>query len=145
MDVVVGVVEGRDDVCVVVDDNCVVAAEGDDVAGIVVISDGVVENGCVIVLVILVIFSGSLDGRMTNFNSRERVTANTVKMTKEIPRMVRQRRCRHLCRSLFLASFKRYTSFLLCILYCTRSFNLKQKTNDCSRLLYACLSISNEQ
>ncbi len=74
-------------VVVVVDDRSVAV---DDVS---LVGNGVVESN-VVVIVVVVVVSGFDGERITNFNSRERVTAIIAKMIKEMEMI--QRHCRRL-------------------------------------------------
>jgi hypothetical protein len=97
-----------------------------DVEVVVVVDDVlVVGNGVVVVVttVVVMVVSGFAGARITNFNSRERVTIKTAKMIKEME--IIQRRRRHLGRSLF--PVKLSYAWLLCIMCFTRSFNLNEK------------------
>jgi len=66
--------------------------------------------------VLVVIFSGFVGARMTNFNNKERVTAIIVKTIKEIPMILIQRWCHHLDRLWFPMSSWMYAG-LLCIIF----------------------------
>ena len=61
---------------------------------VTVIDVSVVDNGVVVVIIVVVVGSGFAGERMTNFNSRERVTAIITKMIKEMDMI--HRRCRRL-------------------------------------------------
>jgi hypothetical protein len=133
---VVGVVRDEDDVGVVVgvvtdEDDVVVAGEGD--------VDVIVGNVSIII-VVLVMASGPFGGRMTNLNSRERVITKAAKIVAQIPTIIHpRRRCRHSHRSFFLVLFSGNIFLLLGIFYCTRSFNLKEKSMLVRNyLMFAC-------
>ena len=78
----------------------------------------------IIVVMLVVEFAGL---RITNFNSRERVTAKIAKTIREMPMI--QRHCRNLYRTLFPVLLSIY-AWLLCILCFTRNFSLKQKIDS---------------
>ncbi len=76
--------------------------------------------GDVSVTVVGVVAVSDLFGaRITNFSSRERVTAKITKMIKEMQMIVIRRQSRGLCRSLFPVLLSKYTGFL-CIVSFTR-------------------------
>jgi hypothetical protein len=71
------------------------------------------------VVVVTLVF-GFAELRITNFNSRERLTAKIAKTIKEIAMI--QRRCRRLDRTILLSGY----IWLLCIVYFTINFKKKQ-------------------
>jgi hypothetical protein len=97
------------------------------VGEVAVIGDDVVENNSVIVIVVGVVESDSLDTRIENFNNRARITAKNIIMIKERQTMLDQWRVRNFFCLLSPMSFSSYIWLLLDILYCRRSFKLKQK------------------
>jgi hypothetical protein len=107
-----------------------------DVAIDVVVDDGVNVGVDVDVVLVVTLVSGFAGARITNFNSRERVTTKTAEMIREIAMI--ERRCRHLDRLLIPSSISKYARFL-CIFCFTRTSNLKQKTNCSLKILYICL------
>jgi hypothetical protein len=120
-----------DDVPVVGNGVVVTTVVGNDVVVVttvvgndVVVVTTVVGNDVVVVTtVVVMLVSGFAGARITNFNSRERVTIKTAKMIKEME--IIQRRCRHLGRPLF--PVKLSYAWLLCIMCFTRNFNLNEK------------------
>jgi hypothetical protein len=49
------------------------------------------------VVVIMVVISDFLGTRITNFNTRDRLIANIVRTIKDMPMILTQRWCHHLC------------------------------------------------
>jgi hypothetical protein len=92
MDVDVNVVRGS------VDDVVVCGSVDAGVTSVVVVV--VVDKGGISVVV-----SGFLGARMTNFNSRDRVTAKSVKTIKEMQMILTRRCCHHLLRPLVLWAY----------------------------------------
>jgi hypothetical protein len=93
---------------------------------VIVISDVVVVGDCdidtVVAVVVMVVVSGFLGARMTNFNTSESVTVKIVRMIKEMKMFLTQRWRHHLRSLLFPVSYLMYVEFL-CILCSTRNSN----------------------
>jgi hypothetical protein len=162
IDVVVAVIVVVVDSLVVVDDDNVIVDDVPDVGNDVVerevavaivvvvdslavvnddnvIADDVVEGEVAVVIVEPTVVSDFSGLKITNFNNKEKVTTTIAKTIKEM-KMI-QRRCRSLGRFLFPVSLSPYAR-LLYILCFTIDFNLKQKINSYSELLFICLLLT---
>jgi len=96
-------------------DCCVVVVIIADVDIVVVVA------GCDDAVAVMVV-SRFLGARITNFNSKERVTANIVRMIKDMQMILTYRYCHHLRSSIFFETLSLYSGFG-CILCPSKNLN----------------------